>query len=241
MRSSVPHIALLSGFVLGVCSFAAGESPPASASPKVTTPLLDALREGNSKLNAETPPAQAKPQKAIAIPALRAAAAREMLRLGARTDDSAAMQARFAHPSLPDDMDTTPTAKISSKTIELVGSENPLEVHDPAPGGASNTIDADAFIGMIIKEEPKTTKAAIPPAPAAAPVEMPAPPPFRINHAPENELARVLDLDARRARILAEFRQVHGPFHIAEDVAQVMGITDQRVRDWEDKGLLNFD
>ena len=63
----------------------------------------------------------------------------------------------------------------------------------------------------------------------------------RINQASEAELAARLKLDARRARLIVEFRQLYGPFRNPADLAQVNGITDDMIRAWERANLLFFE
>ena len=76
----------------------------------------------------------------------------------------------------------------------------------------------------------------------SAEAELPVEPPsFDINTASATRLAEELGLDPRRARIVAQFRAIYGPFAHPEDLAQVSGITDSQVIRWEDDGLLNFD
>lgn len=61
-----------------------------------------------------------------------------------------------------------------------------------------------------------------------------------INVAAASELMKTLDLDFRRARKIVEFRTIHNRFQAPEDLAQVAGIDDARVIEWEAKGLLGF-
>lgn len=62
-----------------------------------------------------------------------------------------------------------------------------------------------------------------------------------VNSAGTDRLIEALLLDSRRARLLVEFRDVHGPFTRPEDLAQVNGITDDMIRVWEERHLLRFD
>lgn len=65
--------------------------------------------------------------------------------------------------------------------------------------------------------------------------------PLRINSADEAALMHGLKLDARRARLIIEFRDTYGPYRRPDDLAGVNGIGDDMVRRWEDAGLLRFD
>ena len=62
-----------------------------------------------------------------------------------------------------------------------------------------------------------------------------------INRATPAELQHKLKLDARRARLLVEFRKTFGPFKTPEDLTQVSGITGDMVKIWESNELLFFD
>ena len=53
-----------------------------------------------------------------------------------------------------------------------------------------------------------------------------------------DELIATMDLSARQARLVAQFRSVHGPFATPEDIAQVAGITDEQVIGWEEAGMV---
>ena len=61
-----------------------------------------------------------------------------------------------------------------------------------------------------------------------------------VNTATVEELMEKLKLDARRARLVVQFRILYGPFKTPEDLAQVSGITDDMVLQWEDEDLLSF-
>lgn len=71
---------------------------------------------------------------------------------------------------------------------------------------------------------------------SALPMQM-----IHINEAEKDEVMELLKLDARRARILIEFRTVHGKFRTPEDLAQVSGIDDDDVLRWENQRILIFD
>jgi DNA uptake protein ComE-like DNA-binding protein len=59
-----------------------------------------------------------------------------------------------------------------------------------------------------------------------------------VNRANAAQLAKKLKIDARRARLIIEFRQAYGPFKSPEDLAQVFGITDEMLLAWEKGGLI---
>jgi DNA uptake protein ComE-like DNA-binding protein len=86
--------------------------------------------------------------------------------------------------------------------------------------------------------------AGITPAPTPA-VTPAAPKPLtrkvHVNHAGEQELMAGLGIDARRARMIIEFRQIYGMFHSPDDLDQVTGLPDDMVRRWEEAGILAFD
>lgn len=79
--------------------------------------------------------------------------------------------------------------------------------------------------------------------PGARPEPFPAsdPEPININRAPARALEEKLNIDARRARFIIEFREVYGSFRRPEDLAQVNGITDAMIRQWEERGLIVLD
>ena len=79
-----------------------------------------------------------------------------------------------------------------------------------------------------------------PPGPAPSEPE-PEAPSFLINSADLAQIVEILEIDPRRARMIIQFRTVHGSFRTPIDLSQVAGISDQRVIEWEREGLLNFD
>ena len=62
-----------------------------------------------------------------------------------------------------------------------------------------------------------------------------------VNRAEAHEIMEKLNIDARRARMMVEFRKMYGRFLRPEDLEQVTGITDEMVNRWEEQGLLEFD
>jgi len=60
-----------------------------------------------------------------------------------------------------------------------------------------------------------------------------APQAVAVNRADAGELERKLNIDARRARFIIEFRRAYGPFKRPEDLTQVYGITDAMLALWE--------
>lgn len=62
----------------------------------------------------------------------------------------------------------------------------------------------------------------------------------RVNHDSARQLVEKLGLDARRARLMVEFREFHGPYERIEDLPQVVGITEAMVLLWEDENLLDL-
>ncbi|MCH8334245.1 helix-hairpin-helix domain-containing protein [Candidatus Sumerlaeota bacterium] len=65
-------------------------------------------------------------------------------------------------------------------------------------------------------------------------------PRIRVNRAIARELMEVLNLDGRRARNIIQYRTIYGTFDGPEELAQVAGITDALIIQWEDNGLLDF-
>jgi competence ComEA-like helix-hairpin-helix protein len=63
----------------------------------------------------------------------------------------------------------------------------------------------------------------------------------QVNSASIYELMESLGIDARRARLITQFRTSYGRFKDPEDLAQVSGITDDMIRRWEKQNLLIFD
>jgi DNA uptake protein ComE-like DNA-binding protein len=68
-----------------------------------------------------------------------------------------------------------------------------------------------------------------------------ADPRVRINEANAAELQEKLKLDPRRARIVIEYREIFGPLRSPEDLTQIAGIADERVIEWEEQGLIDFE
>ena len=63
---------------------------------------------------------------------------------------------------------------------------------------------------------------------------------IRVNRAVARDFMVVLNLDGRRARNIIQYRTIHGTFDGPEELAQVAGITDALIIQWEDRGLLDF-
>lgn len=76
---------------------------------------------------------------------------------------------------------------------------------------------------------------------AVLPVAEPAVVPVALNTAAAAELAQGLGIDAERARLIIEFRNIYGPFRGPEDLKEVSGINDDLVLRWEAEGRLNFE
>ena len=63
----------------------------------------------------------------------------------------------------------------------------------------------------------------------------------RVNSAGPVELMEKLQLDARRARMIVQFRALYGEFSTPDDLGQVQGIHDELVVRWEEENLLSFE
>jgi DNA uptake protein ComE-like DNA-binding protein len=61
-----------------------------------------------------------------------------------------------------------------------------------------------------------------------------------INTADILEISEKLNLDRRRARIIVEYRRVHGEFKVPDDFAAVYGLTSEQVSFWDEQNLLRF-
>lgn len=99
------------------------------------------------------------------------------------------------------------------------------------------------YDAMSLAENPgfeKTEAGAVDPN-AETEIAAHAEPVFDVNKADQDELMETLELDARRARYIVEFRTIFGAFGSPEDLVQVAGINDTDVIAWEKQGLLNFD
>lgn len=79
------------------------------------------------------------------------------------------------------------------------------------------------------------------PAASAPPAVPTAGRPVRVNHADAQELRAALKLDPTRARYIIQFRTVHGRFKEPDDLAQVSGINEEMVKQWDERNLLIFD
>lgn len=150
-------------------------------------------------------------------------------------------ESRLAEP--PSDPDPSPPAADEAEPAD----------RDSAPSAAEESEESEEGEQGEESEEGELVE---PSAPAAAPLSPairvesipappkpppPPPPPFRINTAAAKAVAEKLGVDARRARMVVQYRTVHGLFSSPDDLAQVMGITDEQVLEWEEKGLLLFD
>lgn len=62
-----------------------------------------------------------------------------------------------------------------------------------------------------------------------------------VNKAQVHELMTVLGLDARRARLIVEFRTLHGEFRAPQDLEQVNGLNGDMIRQWESDELIRFE
>ncbi len=62
-----------------------------------------------------------------------------------------------------------------------------------------------------------------------------------VNKAQVHELMTVLGLDARRARLIVEFRTLHGPFRAPQDLEQVNGLNGDMIRQWESDERIRFE
>lgn len=62
-----------------------------------------------------------------------------------------------------------------------------------------------------------------------------------VNRATAAELVQTLGIDVRRARLIIEFRTQQGRIRGPDDLAQVNGLTEDMIMEWEQKGLLRFE
>lgn len=170
-------------------------------------------------------------------------------------DGSPSVNARLAMPILPLNIIAPivalPEPSAASQSVEVfVPTEileliaNPLMVElaaptsgDPLWDALESTADRDAE-----DAEDAIEAAGGPDVLVDAPVEEPSPElAFSLNRSEVREIAEALGLDPRRARHIVEFRTLHGLFASADDLSQVMGITDEMAFGWDKLGILNFD
>jgi DNA uptake protein ComE-like DNA-binding protein len=104
-------------------------------------------------------------------------------------------------------------------------------------GPAVRLDEIDSTATLITSGSAQRAAAAVHLPPVGAP---PNPDGVWINSAPALELERKLRLDARRARMIVEYRTTYGPFTTPDDLSQVTGITDDMVRRWESSDLIFF-
>ncbi|HEX5503887.1 MAG TPA: helix-hairpin-helix domain-containing protein [Thermomicrobiales bacterium] len=81
-----------------------------------------------------------------------------------------------------------------------------------------------------------TPSRAAPTAPAGAA----ATGPLDVNTAPAADLEHLPGVGPHLAQAIVDYRDAHGPFAGAADLAQVKGISDKMVADWLDAGLIAF-
>lgn len=104
---------------------------------------------------------------------------------------------------------------------------------DPAGLHPMTLADAAATSATLESDDATTTETLAEP--------LPPDPRVAVNEAVESVLIEKLEIGARRARYLVEFRQIYGPFTKPEDLSQVPGITDSMALEWEKADLVKFD
>ncbi|HOE95014.1 MAG TPA: helix-hairpin-helix domain-containing protein [Candidatus Sumerlaeota bacterium] len=136
-----------------------------------------------------------------------------------------------ATATLAADEPTTAQAPVGLAPAELAAmlKATPMPRRLPPPA-----IDLGTLAEAATTDEDRPTT-------ATRTADAPPPAPVRVNVASQQELARNLRIDPRRARLIIQFRETYGPFRGPDDLEQVTGITDGMVRAWETAGLLRFD
>lgn len=152
----------------------------------------------------------------------------------AASGDDATSRTRLVQSQEAATTATTPGA--TTPGVPAAGLDLKLLVEPEADVRTTETATTLSLVSLD-RVKGKSGKAAATP----QPTPVPAATAIRVNRADAGELGRKLKLDARRARLVIEFRDLYGPFKGPDDLRQVSGITDEMVRRWEDQGILSFE
>jgi hypothetical protein len=124
------------------------------------------------------------------------------------------------------DRASTPTVRLLPFPVQL------LETPAPTTHTLTTPTSGPAIVPSVrLAPDDRATSSTLPTRPAER---------IRINVATADQIMEKLKIDARRARLIVEFRTLYGPFRRPEDLNQVSGINDLMVRQWESAGLLDF-
>lgn len=141
-----------------------------------------------------------------------------------------AMGAQLQHPILP--------AMFGQSAMDASAEGRP----DDLSAIYATLANADAKAGATEESIPEMHEADEETSTSEVFVEpLPPDPRAAVNEADESVLIEKLEIDARRARYIVEFRRLFGPFAKPEDLAQVVGITDSMALEWEKADLIKFD
>lgn len=187
-------------------------SPKAAATP---APLVFRLRRTQPGDHSTTQTARRVPKADDRQTTRSLAVPAVPLRFNQKTTGTTAEQAKIPEIQLPN---AKAPAKPGGEMTEYLSSLAPADQIEPSRAGAAAG---------------KT--------PAPVPIEIISSKRVNVNRANPADLVRVLGIDARRARLIVEFRTQQGRIRSPEDLGQVNGITDDMIDKWEKQGLLRFE
>jgi hypothetical protein len=224
---------------IAVLAVAVGTTAPAQRPTPTSTPrvapsvqLLDRLYPG--QFGAATQPTSAGAALTTATATLR------ILR-----PPPAAVTRPTTNTARPTDRPTTPTTPTTATPIRRGAPAPPTRASVRlAPPVRLDLFDSTSTLAQLLDQPPAPAVRLGGEEPAAAAGARPAPAQprrVRLNAAPAAELMEKLKIDARRARLIVEFRELFGPFRTPEDLGQVTGLNDLMIRQWESAGMLDFE
>lgn len=155
---------------------------------------------------------------------------------------------RRSRPALPTLAVTSATGASARRVPDLTGMLTTATAAVPTSASRAALPAVSALNpAWLIKPQPGVTAQAAPALPSmpstnsGTPAVPTAGRPVRVNHADPAELRAALKLDPIRARHIIQFRATHGPFKEPDDLAQVSGVSEEMVRQWDERDLLIFD
>lgn len=142
--------------------------------------------------------------------------------------------AKLTPADLQPKTDGVPTSNSARANLELIDLttliKDAVPKTTPSLASSSPTVDLHDLLDHSKNEVPASEQA-----PRVAPLKV------RVNSAGPMELIEKLRLDARRARLIVQFRRLYGGFRNPDDLAQVQGIHDELIVQWEEENLLSFE
>ncbi|MEN6624618.1 MAG: helix-hairpin-helix domain-containing protein [Candidatus Sumerlaeia bacterium] len=137
----------------------------------------------------------------------------------------------------------TPALIIPLRPDSVEPKTTPTVARMPAPRPTESG-DVSSYLSSLEPaaqdQATSSTAAAGKKAPAAVPLDLVGHA-VNVNRATAAELVQTLGVDVRRARLIIEFRTQQGRIRGPDDLAQVNGLTEDMIMEWEQKGLLRFE